>query len=243
MANNLAKYYIEKRWWQIKPRQFEVGVENVNLTIGQGEFVFVIGSSGAGKSTLLGLLSGQIKPDKGSVLVDGQDVFAMRRLNQRKYNRTIGVVSQQHMLDRRNIVKKNLEAAAHTGWKNRNIPVEERINKVLGLVGLPDAAERYPGELTAGERRRVELASAMINSPDILILDEAIANLNEDSIWDVFLLLMEINRKGTTIVMSIHNSNFVNMLRRRVITLVDGRVYSDVDKGRYGEALGKKPGA
>ena len=237
-ATNVAKYYIEKRWWQWKPKRIEIGVEDVNLTIEQGEFVFIIGSSGAGKSTLLNLLTGQIKPDRGTILVDGVDVFAMRHRNIKRFNRTIGVVYQQHDLDRSIPVNKNLERAIHKKWADWETTKEERISKVLGLVGLPDVGELYPGSLTAGERRRVELARALINSPPILILDEAIANLDDDSIWDTFLLLTEINQKGTTIIMSIHNSRFVNMLRRRVITLVDGRIYSDVHKGRYGEVEG-----
>lgn len=239
-ADKISKYYIEKRWWQRRPRVKEIGVKDVSLTIGQGEFVFVIGSSGAGKSTLLNLLSGQMKPDRGRVTVDGQDLYSLRRRNPRRYHQVVGIVNQQHTFDRSVNIKRNLERVAREDWKNEDSLLEDRISKVLGLVGLPGAGDRYPGELTAGERRRVELAGAMINSPDILVLDEAIANLDEDSVWDTFLLLREINRKGTTIIMSVHNGRFVNMMRKRVVTLVDGRVFSDVDRGRYGEVSRKR---
>jgi len=242
-ATNVSKYYIERRWWQLGRRDREIGVQDVNLTIEQGEFVFVIGSSGAGKSTLLSLLAGQIKPSRGSVRVDGQELSSMKRRKPKQYSRTVGMVAQQHAFDRSVNVKKNLERLVRVERGDSEVSTEDRINKVLGLVGLPEAGDRFPGELTAGERRRVELAGAMINSPDILVLDEVIANLDEDSVWDTFLLLTEINRRGTTVIMSIHNSRFVNMLRRRVITLVDGRIFGDVDKGRYGEVAERKNAA
>lgn len=97
--------------------------------------------------------------------------------------------------------------------------------------------KKYPVELSSGETRRVELARAMINSPPILLLDEITANLDDDNIWDMFHLLTEINRGGTTVVMATHASQYVNLLRRRVVTLVDGHILGDVSKGRYGEIM------
>ncbi len=150
----------------------------------------------------------------------------------------VGYVSQQNTLNSRMLIEENLKQSAKIGRRvfGDQPPYEKRIQKVLGLTGLSGIGKKYPGELMAGERRRVELARALINSPPVLVLDEVTANLDADSMWDVFLLLHEINRLGTTIVMSTRNSGYVNMLRRRVITLVDGHVYSDNFKGRYGEA-------
>ena len=105
------------------------------------------------------------------------------------------------------------------------------------MVGLPDVGARYPVELSYGECRRVELARAIINSPSILVLDELTANLDEDTIWDILHLLCEINRHGTTIIMATHAREFVNLLRKRVITLVDGQIWGDVQKGRYGDIV------
>ena len=241
-VENLSKYYNKRRflWWHRKER--EIGVEDINLTIEQGEFVFVIGSSGAGKSTMLNLIAGYEKPSKGAIYVNDQNLSVYRRSSQKKLPLLIGYVSQHHDLIRGITVEENLELAAKAGRKrfDDGDDFEERIQKVLGLVGLRDVQSRYPGELTAGECRRVELARALINSPPILVLDEVIANLDADSMWDVFLLLQELNRRGTTVIMVTHNSRYVNMMHRRVITLVDGRIYSDETKGRYGEVSKKK---
>lgn len=237
-VENVSKYYGRRRWWRRgSASRREIGVKDVNLTIEQGEFVFVIGSNGAGKSTLLNLLSGRIKPNSGAVYLDGQNLSKLKHWNPNRVARMIGRVPQQSGLDRGVVIGKNLERSVKVGRKffDGGETVEKRIRKVLGLTGMSGAEDRYPIELTVGERRRVELARALINSPPILILDEVTANLDEDSTWDVFLLLTELNRRGTTVIMATHNSRYVNMLRRRVITLVDGRIYSDVEKGRYGE--------
>jgi cell division transport system ATP-binding protein len=97
--------------------------------------------------------------------------------------------------------------------------------------------KKYPGEISIGECRRMELARALINSPPILVLDELTANLDDDNIWDIFQLLQEINHKGTTVIMATHASQYVNMLRQRVITMVDGHIFGDVQKGKYGDVM------
>ena len=104
-------------------------------------------------------------------------------------------------------------------------------------MGMRGAEKKYPGELSIGECRRVELARAMINSPPILVLDEITANLDDDNIWDMIILLNEVNRRGTTVIMATHASKYVNIMRRRVITLVDGHIFGDVERGRYGDVV------
>ena len=108
---------------------------------------------------------------------------------------------------------------------------------MLGLVGFSGMERRYPVEMSVGEYRCVELARALINSPPILLLDEITANLDADSIWDIFHLLTEINRRGTTVIMATHASRYVNIMRRRVVTLVDGQILGDVQKGKYGDVI------
>ena len=115
--------------------------------------------------------------------------------------------------------------------------LEPKIKKVLGLVGLPGVEKKYPVEMSIGEARRVELARALIGSPPVLVLDEITANLDDDSIWDVFHLLSELNRRGTTVIMATHASQYVNIMRRRVVTLVDGRLIGDVKNGKYGDIV------
>lgn len=240
-VENVSKYYWQKRQHWFQRRRKEIGVEDVSLSIEQGEFVYIIGSSGSGKSTLLKLMAGQDRPNKGAVYIQSENVADLRKARGRKLPLLIGYVSQQHTLDRSKTIGETLEQAARVGLRKFGGKKElnNRIQKALGLTGLSGRQNEYPGMLTAGECRCVELAKALINSPPILVLDEVTANLDADSMWDVFLLLNEINAMGTTIVMSTHNINYVNMVRRRVVTLVDGRLYSDEVKGRYGEAKKK----
>lgn len=239
-VENVSKHYWQKRRNWFQRRRKEIGVENISLTIEQGEFVYVIGSSGSGKSTLLNLIAGQERPNEGAVYIQSENVADLRKARGRKLPLLIGYVSQRHTLERDKTVGEALEKAARVGARrfSGKKDLSGRIQKALGITGLSGMQDKYPGQLTAGECRRVELARALINSPPILVLDEVTANLDADSMWDVFLLLNEINAMGTTIVMSTHNINYVNMVKRRVVTLVDGRVYSDEVKGRYGE--GKK---
>lgn len=241
-VENVSKHYWQKRQHWFQRRRKEIAVEDVSLTIEQGEFVYIIGSSGSGKSTLLNLIAGQQRPNKGAVYVQSENVADLRKARGRKLPLLIGYVSQQHTLDRGKTVGETLAKAAQVGFRKFGGKKElnNRIQKALGITGLSGMQDKYPGQLTAGECRRVELARALINSPPILVLDEVTANLDADSMWDVFLLLNEINAMGTTIVMSTHNINYVNMVKRRVVTLVDGRLYSDEVKGRYGEVKKKQ---
>lgn len=244
-VDNVTKYYRVKRRnrQRVNGRasRYEIGVENVSLTIEQGEFIFLIGSSGAGKSTLLQMIAGHEKPGKGSILINGKRLQVGKPWVERRLPLLIGYVPQKSKLNRSLTIWENLARAAKAGDKKfmDTYMFDERANKVLGLVGLHDIEKKYPIELTTGECRRVDLACALINSPPVLVLDEVTAGLDEDNLWDMFLLLNEINQMGTTVIMATRSSQYVNMMRRRVITLVHGRVFSDVNRGRYGE-VGKK---
>ena len=223
----------------MEERRLTYAVRDISLTVEQGEFVFLIGSSGAGKTTLLQLMSGEIAPDEGTVLLNNTNIARMLGPWRVRARRTFGVVSQQGLLIRKRTVGENLMLAAGAAGMMRR-KSREAVKKALGIVGLPGVEECYPAELSIGESRRVELARAVLNSPSILLLDELTANLDDDVIWDLIHLLTELNARGTTIVMATHASQYVNILRRRVITLVDGRVFGDVKKGRYGDVTEKK---
>ena len=204
----VTKYYKVQKKHRRGEKRLETGVEDVDLTVEQGEFVFLVGSSGAGKS----------------------------------HNQTallFGKVCQEQTLARRITVEENLRMAAMIGRRRFESAkhIDERIQKVLGLVGMRGTEKMYPGELSIGECRRVELARALINSPPILVLDEITANLDDDNIWDMLILLNEVNRRGTTVIMATHASKYVNIMRRRVITLVDGHIFGDVERGRYGDVV------
>ena len=231
---NATKHY--RLGWRRKHE----AVSDLTLTIQQGEFVFVVGSSGAGKSTLLSLLSGTIASQKGTAHLDKINLRCWLSRHRGRVRKTIGIVCQEDTLSRRLTIRDNLAATTRIGLA-RFAPeerIDEKVSKALGIVGLSGVEHRYPVELSPGERRRAELARAMINSPCILILDELTTNLDEDTGWDLLQVLLEINRRGTTVVMSTQSSSFVNILRRRVITLRDGKIVGDVQRGRYGEIKG-----
>lgn len=236
---HVTKIYRQKgHFWPFRKR-LEVGVEDINLTINQGEFVFIVGSSGAGKSTLLNLITGKLRPDQGKVCLGDSNLTGLLARTRNRAAISFGQVWQETTLVRKMTIEENLMLAARIGRaRGETVPqMKLRCAKVLGLVGMPGVEGRYPVELSRGECRRVELARAMINSPPILVLDELTGNLDDDNIWDMLHLLTEINRRGTTVIMATHASQYVNIMRRRVITLVNGRVLGDVPKGRYGDII------
>lgn len=234
---NVSKFYKPRRRRK-GPIHIEMGVEDVNLTIRQGEFVFVVGRSGSGKSTLLRLITGETRPNQGRVCLDQKELGWMLKLSRNRASGLFGKIWQDPTLIRKKTIEENLALAAKIAF-GRESPrlVEIRIKKVLGLVGMKGVEKKYPVELSIGECRRVELARALISSPPILILDEITANLDDDCIWDTLHLLNDINRRGTTVVMATHDSQYVNILRRRVITMSGGRIIGDVQKGKYGDVL------
>ena len=227
------------KFYRAERRRREVAVRDVDLTIEQGEFVFLLGSSGAGKSTLLNLISGRIAPNRGTVRIGGENPRKLRLWKKDRSACLIGTVCQNEGLIRRRTVEENLAmvARASAPMLGREEYIEKRIKKVLGLVGMSGSENRYPVELPINECRRVELARAIINSPPILVLDELTANMDEGGIWDLFQLLDELNRRGTTVIMATRASDYVNIMRKRVVTLVDGKIFGDVKKGKYGDIV------
>lgn len=224
----LTKYY--KR----ESKRFSV-LQDIDLHIKQGEFVFVVGSSGAGKSTLLKIITGGLRPDAGVVYLDQLNLARVPPWYWPRLRLTFGQVLQDPCLMRRRTIGENLSMVMKVGLTQRRSRQAAMIKKALGIVGMAGVEDKYPGELSIGESRRVDLARALINNPPILILDELTANLDEDTRWDLLHLLLEINRQGTTVIMATHSSSFVNLTRRRVITLVDGKIAGDVMRGKYGE--------
>ena len=216
-------------------RKKHMAVQNINLTVEQGEFVFLNGSSGAGKSTVLRLLSGEISPDRGTAFLDDTNMNHLFGPWQIRLRRTFGVVWQEPRLIRKISIYDNLLQTARAGGLRSKSP--RAVAKALALVGMQHVEKCFP----ADDIRHVELARALVCSPPILLLDELTANLDDDSIWDIFHLLMELNNKGITVVMVTHASRYVNIMRKRVITLVDGQLVGDIHNGRYAQTTASQP--
>ncbi len=213
-------------------------VLNIDLTIRQGEFVFLVGSSGAGKSTLLDLIAGEIAPDRGNVYLDNVNIKKLLGRRGARMNRMFGRVPQESGLVRTETVLWNLTSKEKSSWPLRRKLIEEPVvRKALGLVGMPGIEERYPLEFSISECRRIELAKSILYSPHILLLDEITDRVDDGTIWDMLQLLSELNAKGTTIIMSTRAKKYVNIMRRRVITLSDGKIIGDVPRGRYGDIV------
>lgn len=209
-------------------------VDDLSLKIEAGEFVFLTGSSGAGKTTLLRLLANYLSPEEGLICVEGQMLHRIRRWRRPTYRRVIGQVWQEPSLIRKKTIGENLEIAQRAMGIPKSFIAENTL-KALSIVGMRNQVDCYPYMLSGGQIKMVELARAIINNPPILILDEITANLDSDTGWDIMHILKEINHRGTTIVMATHAKDFVNVMCRRVVTLVAGHVVGDVKKGKYGE--------
>ena len=225
---NVSKHYMEEG-------RTQYAVRDISLTVEQGEFVFLIGSSGAGKSTLLKLMGGEIVPDEGEVSLNGLNIARQIGPWRTRITRSFGIVNQECLLIRKRTIGDNLMLAAVAAGMRRK--GRAAAGQALAIVGLSGVEDCYPAELSIGECRRVELARALVNSPPILLLDELTANLDDDNIWDLMHLLNELNSRGTTIVMATHASQYVNIMRRRVVTLVDGKLFGDVRNGKYGDIV------
>jgi len=214
-------------------------LDNVSLHVEPGEFVLVVGPSGAGKSTLLRLLTREEKPSSGKLVVGGIDYDRLRDRDVPLLRRKIGVVFQDYKLLPNRTVFENVAFALEiVGMPNRDI--RHTVPKVLELVGLGGKAENFPDELSGGERQRVAIARAVVRQPKILIADEPTGNLDAKHAWDIVAILEKINRHGTTVLLTTHNEAIVEKLKRRVITIKDGRVASDKAVSQYKRPPKKK---
>lgn len=208
-------------------------ISEINLTVEQGDFIFLVGSRGAGKSTLLSVLSGAARPSAGTVYLDEEPVGPFSPMRRARLRELVSVVSAASDLKPRRSVQWNLTEKRPMALLESRIGPDPVIEKALGLVGMAGAGARKVGELSAADCHRVELAKAIVRSPALLILDEITDKMDDDTIWDLLHLLSELNAHGTTVVMVTNAGRFINIMRKRVITLADGKIVSDVKRGRY----------
>jgi cell division transport system ATP-binding protein len=207
-------------------------LERISLHVEPKEFVIIVGQSGAGKSTLFKLLTREEKPTSGKIIVGGMDYESLRDKDIPLLRRKIGVVFQDFKLLANKTVNENVAFALEiAGIPNQEI--RHTVPKVLELVGLKGKENNYPMELSGGERQRVAIARAVVRQPKILIADEPTGNLDPKHAWDVIKVLEKINRYGTTVLLTTHNMEIVNALKRRVVTIRDGHIVSDRAVGQY----------
>lgn len=207
-------------------------LQDLSLSIHKGEFVFIVGSSGSGKSTLIKLLLKEIDPTSGRIVVNGEEVTKMKHKQVAKYRRKLGVVFQDFRLLKDRNVFENVAFALRVVGKS-NYTIRRQVPAILTIMGLGEKYASFPKQLSGGEQQRVALARALVNKPSILLADEPTGNLDPKNSWEIMKLLDEINKKGTTVVVVTHNSEIVDAMQKRVITMKKGVVISDEQKGGY----------
>ncbi len=215
-------------------KQYSNGVtalKDVNLTIEQGEFVFIVGASGAGKSTLIKLLLKEERPTEGRIFFNNQDITHLSSRRVPKLRRQIGVVFQDFRLLPKKTVYENVAMAMEILGKSTR-EIRRQVPLVLGLVSLSARADNYPDQLSGGEHQRVAIARAIVNNPSVLIADEPTGNLDVETAAEIMHVLQNINNKGTTVIMATHAKDIVDRMQKRVISLADGSVIRD-EKGGY----------
>lgn len=208
-------------------------LSSVDVTIKQGEFVYIVGPSGAGKSTFIKLIYREEKPTGGTVTVGGMNIATLKRRSVPALRRKVGVVFQDFKLLPLLTVYENVAFALEVIEEEPAV-IRKRVMEVLDLVGLKHKARMLPTELSGGEQQRVAVARSIVNNPKVVIADEPTGNLDPDTSWDIMRLFERINERGTTIVMATHNKDIVNTLRRRVIAIENGRIVRDEQRGDYG---------
>ena len=221
-----------------------VALQDINVRIEQGEFVFIVGPSGAGKSTFFKMLFREVLPSSGKVIVNGHDLVKMTDKEIPYFRRQLGIVFQDYRLLPDRTVYDNVAFAMQvieTPYRK----IKRRVNDVLDLVGLRKRAHAYPTELSGGEQQRIAIARAIVNQrgaiaralitqPQIILADEPTGNLDPETSWEIMDIFREVNKSGTTIVMATHDREIVDEMEKRVIAIEHGHIVRDDAKGVYG---------
>ena len=223
-VQNVSKVYVPD-----KPP----ALQDVDVEIAQGEFVFIVGHSGSGKSTFIRLLLRELLPSSGKITVAGQDVVHMKNSKIPFLRRNIGCVFQDFKLLPNKTAYENIAYALEVIGKSRHV-IATQVPEVLRLVGLEDKTDSYPDELSGGEQQRVSIARAFVNRPPLLLADEPTGNLDPATSLGIMSLLNRINKTGTTVLVATHDREMVDSMRKRVIALENGKVIRDQSRGVYG---------
>lgn len=209
-----------------------MALEDVSFVVEPREFVSIVGHSGAGKTTLIKMILAEERPTGGKVYIDSVDIGTLAKNQINDFRRKIGVVFQDfRLLPHKNVYENiafAMEAAGRTDEE-----IEADVPHVLDLVDLSKKIWNFPGELSGGEKQRVSIARAIVNQPDVIIADEPTGNLDPLNTYDIVQILKKINDLGTTVVLTTHNKGVIDSLRKRVITMEQGRVVRDDKEGKY----------
>jgi cell division transport system ATP-binding protein len=212
-----------------------LALDDVHLSLRQGEIAFVVGPSGAGKTTLLKLINREIPPTSGEVWVDGLPAHSLEPRRVADLRRRVGVVYQDYKLLAKLTALENVKFALQVyDLSISEAEARDRALDALEAVGLGDRASAFPHELSGGQQQRVSIARAVVPQPPVLIADEPTGNLDLETAWQVMNLLEHISRFGTTVLIATHNLEIVRRMQRRVLTLVEGRLVRDQPAGRTG---------
>lgn len=201
-------------------------INDINMHISPGEFVFIMGDSGSGKSTLIKLLLKEIAPTEGKIVVNGRNLAQIRRKNIPDYRRNIGCVFQDFRLLSDRNVYENVAFAQRVIMEPKSL-IKKRVPKILSTVGLAHKYRALPRQLSGGEQQRVAIARALINQPKLILADEPTGNLDAHNGWEIMKLLDDINQKGTTVIVVTHNTEFIETMRKRVIEIHRGVIVRD----------------
>jgi len=209
-----------------------VALDNVTFEVKEKEFVSIVGKSGSGKTTLIKLLLAEEKPTNGRIFFDNQDIQKISSSKLPELRRKIGAVFQDYKLLPNKTVYENIAYAMEViGASDKE--VKRDVAEVLSIVGLTDKINNFPAQLSGGEKQRVAIARALIHRPEVILADEPTGNLDPYHTLEIIRLLTKINELGTTVVLSTHNKEVINYVRKRVITLQEGRIVRDEEGGRF----------
>ncbi len=209
-----------------------VALDDIDLTINDGEFVFLVGPSGSGKTTIMKLITGEVKPTSGKIIVNDFDMSNIKRRKLPKARRTLGVVFQDYRLIENMNVYDNVAFAMRVVGA-RASEIKKRVPYMLELVGLEGREKRLPKELSGGEQQRVAIARALVNNPRMIVADEPTGNLDPVRSLELMLLFEKINEMGTTVMVVTHEKELVNAFAKRVVTIDSGKIISDGMDGYY----------
>lgn len=212
-----------------------VALQDVNVHIEPGEFVFVVGPSGAGKSTFIKMLFREVIPSTGSIFVNGTNILELGPKEIPYMRRQLGIIFQDYRLLPDRTVYENVAFAMEV-IEAPHRKIKRRVLNVLDLVGLRSRCNSYPNELSGGEQQRIAIARAIVNDPLLVIADEPTGNLDPKTSEEIMKLLEEINQRGTTVLVVTHNKEIVNSMKKRVLTMHNGVIISDEKEGEYYEA-------